>query len=120
MHRLAATSLLVAFLLVPSADLHAQKDKKKKMDAPEVKTIDSAKLSGEFTGALKSTPGSDRIFTVTVETKKLVPTGKGGNTKGNNTLNRIIQLQNQIANDQAQLQRARTAQQRTQYQQRLL
>lgn len=119
MHRLAASCLLsLVFLAVPAVELHAQKekDKKKKMDAPEV--VDSAKLSGEFVGNLKSTPGTDRIFSLTVETKKLVATGKGG---GNNSgANRIIQLQRQIANDQVQLQRARNLQERLRYQQRLL
>jgi len=123
MRRLAASGLLLAAILaVPSVHLYAQKDKKKKMDAPEVKTIDSAKLHGEFTGKLKSTPGSDRLFIVTLETKKLTPTGKGNlkGSRGNNAVNRIIQLQNKIANDQAALQRARSPQQLRQYYQNLL
>src|SRR5262245_1576461 len=102
MRRLVCASLLlIAFLAVPSVELHAQKDKKK-MDAPDKTPVDSAKLSGEFIGKLKNTPGTDRIFVITSETKKLVPTGKGGARIGGNYggANRIITLQNNIANDQ--------------------
>lgn len=127
MSRLLGSSLLVLSLLValPGDEASAQKDKdkKKKMDAPDVKVVDSAKLSGEFTGTLKSAPGSDRNFVLTVETKKLVNAGKGGAPKAggnNNGLNRIVQLQNTIVRDQQQMLTARTPQQRQQYQQRLL
>jgi hypothetical protein len=119
MHRLAALGLLFGFLAVPSADLLAQKDKKK-MDAPPA--IDSAKLTGEFIGTLKSTPGTDRLFIVSVETKKLVPTGKKTTPyRGNNAnVNRIIQLQNRIAQDQSRLQSAKNPQQVRQYYQNLI
>src|SRR5262245_4557018 len=106
MGRLTGSSLLLLLTLLvalPSDALHAQKDKdKKKMDAPDVKAVDSAKLSGEFVGSLKSTPGSDRNFIVTVETPRLVPTGNAPRINGNNNVTRIIQLQNNIVRDQQQ------------------
>jgi len=123
MGRLTGSSLLLLTVLIvlPSDELHAQKDKKK-MDVADVKSVDSAKLqSGEFVGTLKSTPGTDRNFVVTVETQKLVPTGKNPpRINGNNSANRVIQLQNNMLRDQQQLLSARTPQQRMQYQQRLL
>jgi hypothetical protein len=105
--------LLIAILAVPSLDLHAQKDKKKKMDNKE-SAVDSSKLTGEFVGILKSVPGSDRIFLLESETKRLVYTGKGNPGRVNNNVNRILQLQNRIAQDQRQLATAKSPQQRNQ------
>jgi len=118
MRRLVCAVLLSGLVAVP-LELHAQKDKKK-MDAPA--PVDSAKLTGEFVGTVKTTPGTDRLFIVTVEVKKLVPTGKNpGAYRGNNgTVNRILNLQNKIARDQAQMQSARNPQQLRQYYQNLI
>jgi hypothetical protein len=110
---LGAGLLVAALVVLPSVDVYAQKKKKdgpKKSDVP----VDSAKLSGEFVGTLKTVPGTDRLFTVDTETKQLVPTGRGVNPRGNTNAARIIQLQNQIARTQAHLQTARTPQQRAQ------
>lgn len=52
-------------------------------------TVDSDKLPGsEYTGLLKSPPGTDRTFSLEVEQDKLVPTGKYANQYPN-TLNQI-------------------------------
>jgi len=122
MRRLVGASLLtLAFLAACAVEAHAQKDKKKddKKDQP---AVDSAKLSGEFAGTLKTTPGTDRTFLVSVEVKKLVPTGKTTTPyRGNNTnVSRILTLQNKIASDQVHMKRARTPQQMRQYYQHLL
>jgi hypothetical protein len=115
MRRLVGASLLTfVFLAVPAIELHAQKDKKKKDDKPDTPAVDSSKLSGEFVGTLKSTPGTDRVFILTTETKKLVLPKNYNAKSGSNNVNRIVQLQNQLANDQRQIQTARTPQARYQ------
>jgi len=118
MARLVGTSLiLLALFSLSSVEVQAQKDKKKVTDPTP--TVDSDKLStGEFVGMVKSTPNTERNFTVTVETQKLVYTGKGGNTSG--PTSRIITLQNKIAADQAAMLKAKTASQRNRYQQNLV
>src|SRR5262245_21594449 len=69
LRRLFGVSLLGGLLvIVPAPDAQAQKkpDGKKPLDKP----ADAEKLTGgEFVGILKSTPGSDRMFTVEVEKK---------------------------------------------------
>jgi hypothetical protein len=116
MRRLVGASLLgFVFLALPAFELYAQKDKKK--DAP---AVDSSKLSGEFVGTLKTTPGSDRVFILTTETQKLIPP-KNYNPRsgGNANVSRVLSLQNQLANDQRQIQTARSPQQRNQAMQRV-
>lgn len=115
-----AAVLAAAIVGIPLGDAFAQKDKKKGDKAEVAAPIDAAKLgAGEFVGVLKSTPGTDRTFTLECEQTKLVPNkaGKGGgNPKGggNNPANRVIQLQNQLQQAQTQYATARTAQQKQQ------
>jgi hypothetical protein len=75
LRRLLGTTLLLAVLAgLASVDALAQ-DLEKKGPAAR----DSATLpAGDYTGRLKTTPASDRTFIVTVEEKKLVPTGRIG------------------------------------------
>src|SRR5260370_37189574 len=81
MRRFVGASLLVFVVLAASAfELQAQKEKM----ADKPAAIDSAKLSGEFYGTAKNTPGSDRTFIVTVETQRLVPHGKPNTLPRNN------------------------------------
>jgi hypothetical protein len=113
MRRLIGANLLLAGLVIlPSAEVHAQKKKAPKDVVP---VIDSSKLAaGEFVGILKSTPATDRTFTIETETQKLVLKGKGKGGKGNANLNRLVQAQSQMDQAQLQLARARTPQQRQQ------
>jgi hypothetical protein len=71
---IGATLPLAVLAMLASADLFAQ-DRDKK--GPVAK--DSATLpAGEYTGTVKLTPATDRTFTITLETKRLVPgTGRG-------------------------------------------
>lgn len=110
--RLIGTAALVAaFVAMPTVEAWGQKDKKKEM--PEVGAKDSSKIaSGEYVGVLKGTPGSDRTFTVELETTKLVPTGGGGKGGGNNNVQRILQAQNKLRQAQMQMARADTPQER--------
>jgi hypothetical protein len=95
---LGACLLLTSAIVLPALPA-APGDKKKAKNAP----LDSATLkAGEFTGKLKAVPGSDRLFLVTVETKVAIP--KGG---ANPALAAIQRTQNQIAQAQAQLARAK-------------
>jgi hypothetical protein len=106
-HRLIGVSLLLAaFVALPAMEVHGQGKKKK----DQVKTSDSDKLSsGDFTGTLKSVPGTDRMFTLEVETKQLVPTGRvGRGSRGNN----LVSIQNRINQATARLASARTPGQR--------
>jgi hypothetical protein len=123
MRRLIGASLLVtALLAVPSLDLHAQKDKKKDSGNMDLPTVDSDKLTGTFTGTLKSVPGTDRIFLVEVEAPVLVQTRNAQltkNTKGYSLLRRITSLQKMITQDQRQMATARTPQTRVRAVQRL-
>jgi hypothetical protein len=115
MRRLVGASLLTLALLAACAvELHAQKDKKKDQPA-----VDSAKLHGEFIGTLKTTPGTDRVFIVSVETKKLVLPKNYNPRNGNANTNRVTNLQNQINNSIRQAQNARSPQQRYQAMQRV-
>jgi hypothetical protein len=109
-HRLIGGVLLAAAILLLPMALHAQ-GKKNKNDQPP---IDSAKLTlGKYFGTLKSVPGSDRTFIVTVEIATLVPNGKGGNYKGTNAaLQAISRLQNQINQAANQYNNARKPQQK--------
>src|SRR5260370_40130953 len=97
MRRFVGASLLVFVVLAASAfELQAQKEKM----ADKPAAIDSAKLSGEFYGTAKNTPGSDRTFIVTVETKRLGPNGKPTTVPRNNrNAKRIPNIQNQRNND---------------------
>jgi hypothetical protein len=102
MRRLIGASLLLAILVGLPELVDAQAPAKKdNQGAPK----DSSTLhSGDFSGTLKSTPGSDRTFVLTVETKTLQPNGRPGNlARGNQALNRVVQLQNQL---QQQINRA--------------
>jgi len=68
--RLFGATLLLGLVAVSFLDVRAQAPDKK----PAAKDAETL-APGEYTGALKTTPGSDRVFTVTTETQKLVPTG---------------------------------------------
>jgi hypothetical protein len=95
--------LLAALILYFSPSGYAQKDR----TAPD--GVDSSKLaSGEYVGLLKTVPGSDRLFSLEVQTVKYVPSGRNygrlprltGNTGPvrtyNNSVNRLVKLQNQL------------------------
>src|SRR5262249_49355818 len=101
--RLFGASLLALFVLAMAlvgSALSAPKDKKKKK--AEEPPIDSGKLNaGVFTGKLESVPGSDRLFLVGVEEKKLEATGKKGARNG--TVDSILRLQAQIQTHTARL-----------------
>lgn len=115
--------LMAAFFALPFMEALGQ-NAKKKDPAPVAGTpTDSGKLApGAFEGILKSTPGSDRTFTVDVEIVKMVPAGaKGGAVKGNggkggnnNGPQKILQMQNQLQQAEAQALRATSPQQRQQ------
>jgi len=102
--RLYCTGILlaaaVALTALPSAEVLAQKKAKaKQAKAP----VDSDKLAGsEYAGTLKSTPGTDRMFTLDVEQDTLVATGNGSRVGTNNrprrapNPNRINQSINRI------------------------
>jgi hypothetical protein len=106
-HRLIGASLLLAaFILLPN--LGAQAPNKKGTPI----TTDSDKLtSGEFTGILKSVPGSDRMFTLEVQTNQLIPTNRRIRGTAARS-NRLLSLQNQLNNAQGQLARAKSVKQR--------
>jgi len=110
-----ATLLLAAFVLVPGIDVHAQKTKPGKVK--ELPNVDSSKLgAGEFTGTLKSVPGSDRLFNLEIEQRKLVPTGlktvKAPNPTGKSSPGyRALQAQNKLAQLQKQYVSAKNPQQ---------
>src|SRR2546423_1760289 len=114
MRRLVGASLLLAMLVaVPTIDLYAQKDKKKADADADKPAVDSSKLKGgEFVGILKTVPGTDRVFILTNEIQKLVPNGKANANalKNNNNASRVMNIQNQIANDQRVMNTARTPQ----------
>src|SRR4051794_35030627 len=113
---IGAALLLAAIVALPAADLWAQD--KKKDDKPAPKSADSDKMpAGEFYGILKSTPGSDRTFTIEVEQVRLVPGGGGGGARPpranpNTALGRVLQLQAQVAQAQNQYATAKTVQAR--------
>jgi len=110
---IGAALLLAAFAALPAVDAWAQ-DKKKKDDKPAQKTADSDKMpAGDFYGILKSTPGSDRNFTIEVEQVRLVPAAGGARpprTNPNTALGRVLQLQAQVAAAQNQYVAAKTVQ----------
>ncbi len=101
MRRLVGMALLlVALVLVPALDVQAQKGK----GAP----VDSSKLSaGEFAGVLKTVPGSDRTFTLEIQTVTYTPIrGRGASgaaSRYNSSINRILNLQNQLAAAQTKM-----------------
>ncbi len=100
---------------LPVEDAHGQA--KKKPGAPPATTADSDKLApGEFMGLLKSIPGSDREFTVELESSRLVPNGGGGRPGGGagGQQNAALRAQMQLQQAQAQMNNARTPQQRQQ------
>jgi len=101
MNRLmGAALLLAAFAAMPATEAYGQKKNKKNDPKPDAMAVDSATLpAGEYHGALKSVPGTDRVFNVDVETT--YSTG--------NSAQRIAQLQLQIQQEQARLAAARTA-----------
>jgi hypothetical protein len=114
-HRLFGASLLTAVIvLFPAAKAHAQKKKNEK-------PIDSAQLpaGSEYVGKLKTVPGSDRTFLVTVDFKTLVPIGKINPRTANPNLQPILRTQQQIQEAQNRLARAKTPQQQQQQLQRL-
>jgi hypothetical protein len=78
-HRLLRTALLLALVSgLPTLSLHAQNKKKAPQDPK-----DSEKLTaGSYTGILKTTPGSDRTFVLSIETTRAVPKGRGAGRVG--------------------------------------
>jgi hypothetical protein len=114
--RLIGTALLTAaFVALPSMEAWGQKDKKKEDGPAPGGATDSEKIpAGEYVGVLKTTPGSDRTFTVEIETTRLVPTGKGGGGKGGGGAQRALQIQAQLQQAEVQMAAARTPQARQQ------
>lgn len=105
--------LATVFLTLPALDVHAQ-NKKKAANAGPV--IDSGKLNaGEYAGTLRSAPGSDRRFSIEVEVPKAAGGGGGNNNAGN-----LARMQMQMQQAQRQLATARTPQQRQQAMNRLM
>jgi hypothetical protein len=103
--RLIGSALLMgAFLALPSMEAWGQKDKKSE-DSSAKPTDSDAIPAGEYMGILKSTPGTDRNFTVDLEVPKLVPTIRvvGGSSGGGSASIQSI-LRNQARLQQAQLQ----------------
>jgi hypothetical protein len=107
--RLLGLCLLLSLAVALPSFLEAQAPK----PAPKAPT-DSDKLqSGEFTGTLKTTPGSDRTFILTINQRTLQPTGRGVNPgRVNHDVQRVLHAQNQILQAQNKLASARTPQQR--------
>jgi hypothetical protein len=118
MRRLIGLGLLLAlFALSASLNVLAQEEKKKKGTTTEV---DSADLKpGEYVGILKTVPGSDRVFSVEVQSTKYVPV-KGKKISPrllrsnsavarnyNNAANRVSRLSSQLV--QAQSARPKSA-----------
>jgi hypothetical protein len=104
---LPGTALLVAVLSMPHLNA-APEDTK----APEKKggLVDSASLTpGPYTGTLKTTPGSDRTFVITITTQDLVATTSAKTS--NPALTAIAKTKQQIQQAQAQYANARTAKQ---------
>jgi hypothetical protein len=120
LRRLLGAGLLLGVLLaLPAGDLLAQNKKKAdpKKDAPPA---DSDKLAaGDFAGALKSVPGTDRLFTLEVQQVTLVPTGARVTVQPTGNAGRVLRIQNQMVSAQRQALRARTVQQRVQAANRL-
>jgi hypothetical protein len=116
--RLIGTAMLAAaFLALPSMEAWGQKDKKKDGPAAGAPKEGEDLPAGEYIGILKSTPGTDRSFTVDLETTRLVPTGKGGGRPGAGSgggAQRVLQIQMQMQQAQAQAAAARTPQARQQ------
>jgi hypothetical protein len=101
------TALLAGlFLILPASAQDRKKDKK----APP--TVDSDKLAaGEYTGKLKTTPGSDGEFTVEVEVPHLELKNPNQIPRSNNNqLNNIYREQQRIVQLQGQLAASRTPQ----------
>jgi hypothetical protein len=116
LQRLIGAALLLTAIILPSADLRAQ-NPAKPANPPAPK--DSSKLpQGEYTGVLKATPGSDRMFVLTITTQSLVPTGKmtrapklniPGQPNLNNAYNKVATLQTQYINQQNAVANAKNA-----------
>jgi hypothetical protein len=118
--RLVGSSVLAAtFVLMP---VLAQGPDKKKGPAEPGAPRDSDTLrAGEFTGKVKSVPGSDRLFTVEVVHRFLVPTAPAARPAASNpgvsaalrdSAARAEAIYGQIRAATAQAARARTPQQR--------
>jgi len=119
LRRLLGASLLVAaFVGLPAlSDAQAPKKGQAKDARP---SIDSEKLhAGVFVGKLKTTPASDRTFTLTVEDKHLAPNGKAPRNN-NSALNRVLQAQNRMQQAQNHMASARNPQQLRSAQQQYL
>jgi hypothetical protein len=107
--RLLGLCLLLSLAIALPSMLEAQAPK------PATKApTDSDKLqAGEFSGSLKSTPGSDRTFILKIDQRTLQPTGRGVNPgRVNRDVQRILNAQNQILQAQNRVATARTPQQR--------
>jgi len=120
LRRLIGVSLLAAaFVGLPKLSEAQAPKKPATTTAPPA---DSSKMhAGTFIGKLKSTINTDRTFTVTIENKKLQPTGKlPPGYKANSQVNRLLHAQTQALQAQQRLATARTAHQMSQAQQQLI
>jgi hypothetical protein len=118
MRRFVGVGLLLAsFVLLATLDAFAQEEKKDKPPA-----IDSSSLvSNEHVGILKTVPGSDRLFTLEVQSVKYVPAKNPGRISPrllrnssvvarnyNNAVNNYAKVANQLGTAQAQAASAKT------------
>jgi hypothetical protein len=111
MRRLIGTSLLLVGVITLPGILVGQAPANK--NTPNGPTVDSDKLHpGQFTGTIKSIPGTDRTFTVTIPSKNLAPNGKAPNTSRQSA--QLMRLQSQLQTEMNRLAGARTPQQRNQ------
>lgn len=103
--------LTAALVLLPHNYVQGQGKK------PAGPATDSDQLPpGEYVGMLKALPGSDRNFTIEIESARLVPSG---GQRGGNNQNQLLRTQLQLQQAQAQMARARTPQQRMQAMRRM-
>ncbi|MFQ3649486.1 MAG: hypothetical protein SNJ75_04070 [Gemmataceae bacterium] len=112
--RLLGGLLLLAFCLTLLTE-NAQGQPKKPDQATKLPADSEQLAPGEFVGILKSIPGSDRHFTLEIESARLVPSGGGGRLGGMaNQQNAALRAQLQLQQAQVRLNNARTPQQRQQ------
>jgi hypothetical protein len=110
-----ASLLLAAFVALEAPQAFGQKDTKGGDPKAGDTTIDSDKIApGIYSGTMKSAPDTDRMFTLEVETTRIVPDGKpikpAGGAAVAGALQNVLRQQTQLQQAQAQLATARTAQ----------
>jgi hypothetical protein len=130
MRRLVGIALLAGLVFLSALNVYADEEDK---DRPKTTTIDSSKLNAdEFVGILKTVPGTDRMFTLEVQSVKYVPAGKvrpisplllkhsGAVARGyNNAVNNYAKVVSQVAKAQAQVASARSLKSRQSAQNKL-